>query len=582
MPTHAARARNERSCTADAAAPAAQIINSYLPAGQVTLATCVQNKAVDAIAEKLAAAALPFFVFGNDARLSLLAKEWTLQAQVDRDPRVVAAAARLERVRALSSMFRNKLYTAVSGRFNATHARYRQARADAKFGRAPSEKKEAWLTRDLWATWWRSYALHVRHPLLALGMLHADARTGALSRHLQETAARVFAEKVDAARAVLCTVATASRSLLSDEDVKPAVARIATAVLDEAGTCPETKLPLLLLLPQLERVIAIGDQKQLQPFSHWKAPRGGGGGGGGGGRGICHYYNGRPGSCRRGTACSFAHGGGRGSGISPMRTTAADASSGSCGAEPTGFFQRIEQALPAGAVPSLQEQYRMHPAICGFISATFYGGSLRTPAAVCDERERADARGLWWLDCGARDAETQRAGATSYSNPEEVQAALDVVLELGCQPASAAKSVLVITFYRGQDVALRRAMEHSGLLERASAGSDGGSLRVLTVDQAQGSEADVVVLSCVRSNASRSIGFVSNANRMNVAVSRARERLVVIGDAATLCGDAKWSALRARCRVVASADELPPMRATGGAADDTARSLTAALGGLRM
>jgi hypothetical protein len=60
----------------------------------VTLATCVQNKAVDAIAEKLVSSRMPFFVFGNALRLGLLAKEWTLDAQVERDRRVVTVAGR--------------------------------------------------------------------------------------------------------------------------------------------------------------------------------------------------------------------------------------------------------------------------------------------------------------------------------------------------------------------------------------------------------------------------------------------------------------------------------------------------------
>jgi superfamily I DNA and/or RNA helicase len=190
---------------------------------------------------------------------------------------------------------------------------------------------------------------------------------------------------------------------------------------------------------------------------------------------------------------------------------------------------------------------------------------------------------MWWVRYPEDDAEVKRPGSTSYANPAEVRVALDAARALQCS----GRSVLVITFYRGQDVALRRAMEEAGMLERVSsnnergadadAGGGGDSLRVLTVDQAQGSEADVVILSCVRSNEKRAIGFVANPNRMNVAISRARERLVVIGDDATLCTDAKWRALRARCQMVASPDDLPPMTHQERPAGSASVSLEAAL-----
>lgn len=59
------------------------IIASFLPADSVTLATCVQNKAVDAIADKLAMCQgrVPFIVFGNEARLGPVAQRWTINAQ---------------------------------------------------------------------------------------------------------------------------------------------------------------------------------------------------------------------------------------------------------------------------------------------------------------------------------------------------------------------------------------------------------------------------------------------------------------------------------------------------------------------
>jgi hypothetical protein len=487
-----------------------QIIDSYAPINTVTLATCVQNKAVDAIAEKLVKAATPFFVHGNDARLGLVAKEWTLAAQVERDPRVPPLRALVDVAAAKVQRWRNLRRTL----FNAEDKAYAEREVEtAQLKEAESEEQ------------------------------------------LDDMRARVCAELVRDTRAILCTVATASRSLLADKTIQPAVERITTAVLDEAGTCPETKLPLLLLLPELARIIAIGDHKQLQPFSHWTPPSiGRSGSSGKGRRGVCHFYNGTPGSCPRGAACRFSH---------DLTPRSAGGGGIGVGAEPVGFFQRVRAALPDGAVGSLLDQYRMHPSIAAFVSAAFYDDALRTPPAVAAQRAAADAHGMWWLAYPEAHAEGKRAGATSYSNDVEVATVMAVLRQLAQQSHRGGRSIMVITFYREQDAALRRGLSAAGLSERlGGSGGDGDdALRVMTVDQAQGSEADVVILSCVRSNAQRTLGFVADANRMNVAISRARERLVVVGDAATLCTDAKWSHLRACCRVISHAGELPSMPA---------------------
>lgn len=62
----------------------------------------------------------------------------------------------------------------------------------------------------------------------------------------------------------------------------------------------------------------------------------------------------------------------------------------------------------------------------------------------------------------------------------------------------------------------------------------GDGLRVMTVDSFQGSECDVVILSFVRSNARGSVGFVSNFQRLNVALTRAKHLLISVGCANTL------------------------------------------------
>ena len=311
------------------------LVNSRLPPDDVALATCVQNKAVDAIAEKFATVGeIPFFVLGNEDRLGAVASEWTVDEQVKRDPRVVVLSAAERRVTAL-----------------ALRVELDVARAER---RATKDPETDYLAKAK-----------------ALAAIAAPLRAAAddVKTEAKATAAAARAEIVAGARVVLCTVATASRTLLLEDEFAPVVSRIATAILDEAGTCAEPNVPLLLLLPSLKRVVAIGDQKQLAPFSQIQP-------GTAGGARLCFAF--QKGRCRYGRDCRFAH-----------EVTSSD--------EPLGFFQRLELALPPGSVPILVDQYRMHPTIAECVSENFYDGRLRTPREIEVEREDADPRGMYWL-----------------------------------------------------------------------------------------------------------------------------------------------------------------------------------------
>ena len=476
------------------------IIQTRLAPGDVALATCVQNKAVGAIAEKLADAGtsglIPFFVNGNVKLLDPVAKHWTAAAQAERDSTVAAWAA----WEATLTLWRDQVAALIhdkerSGldvpsrllwRKNRAHAPSLVYAASLPASVRQADRPSVAVCRDGWKLLWCRHLARRYRPVYALhGTLSGLCTAVAAQKHAAFT--RAFKLVVRQARVVLSTISSTG-SLTRNEELRAATERITVAILDEAGTTPESKLPMLLRLPHLRKIVAIGDEQQLPPFTHLST------------QGSCHEYD-RTRSCRFGDRCKYSHGS-----VSPVR----------------GFFQRLNDALPARSIPTLYEQYRMHPAICSVVSHLFYGDMLRTPQSTADQRIAADPQGLWRVPVIGAETHPQD-GETSYMNKDEVRSIVKLFMGLRLEH----KSVLVITFYKAQFIALRDAFADIGM-------SQGPNLRICTVDKSQGGQADVVILSTVRSNSSGSLGFVTNPNRINVAISRARERVIIVGDPLTL------------------------------------------------
>jgi superfamily I DNA and/or RNA helicase len=171
---------------------------------------------------------------------------------------------------------------------------------------------------------------------------------------------------------------------------------------------------------------------------------------------------------------------------------------------------------------TLAEQHRMHEAIMRFPSEALYGGALRAHPAVA--RRALDEAPLEVIDTSGRGFE-EGCPPGSESRDNEGEAALcaaevERVLALGVAPAD----VAVIAPYEGQVQRLRAL-----LARHLEAG-----LEVDTVDGFQGREKEAVVVSLTRSNAEGEVGFLADVRRMNVALTRARRKLVVVGDGATV------------------------------------------------
>lgn len=190
-------------------------------------------------------------------------------------------------------------------------------------------------------------------------------------------------------------------------------------------------------------------------------------------------------------------------------------------------------ALHPEAVVLLEEQYRMNEIIAGFSSQEFYGGKLRAAPSVAQWKLFEADHPLHFIDTAGCGYEEAHEG-TSISNPEEAHFLLNQVRryaeELKVHYSLAAfPSIAVISPYRHQVELLKTGVQADSLLQEIS-----HALSVNTIDSFQGQERDAVFISMTRSNADATIGFLSDIRRMNVAMTRARKKLVVVGDSATL------------------------------------------------
>ena len=205
-------------------------------------------------------------------------------------------------------------------------------------------------------------------------------------------------------------------------------------------------------------------------------------------------------------------------------------------AQAEGFgVSMLEQLMRRdGAVLArrLDVQYRMHEQIMGFSAAEFYEGTLVAETAVSHhlladlpgvKRVGLTETAVWFIDtAGASYDEEQPRDSASRRNPQEAALAAQKVTELLAAGVSAT-DIAVITPYSAQVELLRELLPEA--------------IEVGSVDGFQGREKEAIVISLVRSNETGEVGFLAETRRMNVALTRARRLLLVIGDSGTITAD---------------------------------------------
>lgn len=194
----------------------------------------------------------------------------------------------------------------------------------------------------------------------------------------------------------------------------------------------------------------------------------------------------------------------------------------------------IEKCLERMSETSfLNTQYRMNQQIMGFSNQRFYNKALKAAPDVAQQRLAfsSDEPILFIDTAGCGFEEKIQPQYQSRYNPEEYQILREhLYLLIAHFEPDNLPSIALISPYREQVIHIKRQVEEDPKLKELA-------LTINTIDGFQGQERDVIYLSLVRSNAKSEIGFLKDYRRMNVAMTRARLQLVMVGDSATIGND---------------------------------------------
>lgn len=204
----------------------------------------------------------------------------------------------------------------------------------------------------------------------------------------------------------------------------------------------------------------------------------------------------------------------------------------------------FDRLLSLGHHPfRLRVQYRMHPCLSEFPSNTFYDGELQNGVGAAERQlRRVDFpwpnpnRPTFFYICLG--TEEMSSSGTSYLNRSEasnVEKIVTTFLKAGVLPAQ----IGVVTPYEGQRAYIVNYMQRNGAM-RAQLYKE---VEVASVDSFQGREKDLIILSCVRSNENQGIGFLSDRRRLNVALTRAKFGVIVLGNPRVLAKQELWNKL---------------------------------------
>lgn len=195
----------------------------------------------------------------------------------------------------------------------------------------------------------------------------------------------------------------------------------------------------------------------------------------------------------------------------------------------------LEKRIRARRTVRLDEQHRMNPLIGDFISEEFYDGGIKSApntALKINNYGLFDGKSLAFIDLPVIKGKEESL-QKSYFRTVEIDKVIQILANLFSKNAETNLDIGVLSFYKTQINEIERRAREAFSSEQLSKTEFG------TVDSFQGKEFDIVIISAVRSNghdaAKTAVGFLCNSpNRINVALSRAKRLLVLIGDSETL------------------------------------------------
>ena len=226
----------------------------------------------------------------------------------------------------------------------------------------------------------------------------------------------------------------------------------------------------------------------------------------------------------------------------------------------TTLMERIVKQKPE-TVTLLKTQYRMNEQIMRFSSDWFYGGMIEAAPQVRFRGILDLDNPMTWIDTSAVAGKDEFVGESfGRINRAEADMTLDVLQEYFTRIGKARVleeriDVGVISPYRAQVQLLRRLIRKKEFFKPYR-----GLISVNTVDGFQGQERDVIVISLVRANADGQIGFLSDLRRMNVAITRARMKLMIMGDVPTMTRHPFYRKLYEFIMENQTHGQVPPLR----------------------
>ena len=486
------------------------LVTQYFSDSDAVVLSAVQNRAIEAIAEHFVKAGLSFVTAGR--RTTGLCNDWTLKAQVARNPDVVARQRHWHRAQTVSALLRagvKRLERAIHKPPTATEHSHRARARTQLIDRLMATPSDEFRRSLKYVNWRIDHATTLdapaaQHRLRALAEQHARTHVDPWSKAAaavvrgryahatallnasavatddasyrldkeRETAQQFILER---ARALLVTTASLGGAVRNNE-LRPLTDRVEAIVVDEAGTVADRHLVPVLVACHLKKLLLVGDTRQLPVFTTLR------------------------------------------------------------GADAVSTMQRLEERGVRAAMLSVQ--YRMPRELGNLVSKCFYNGELQTSTHQTETqpiRVRAvDGR-----------AESESEHSTSV-----------------CNRAEAGEVVRVVRTLMGRIRSIEDAAERASHLPIAVLSTYAAQIRLLStllvpeerdvellsVDSAQGREWKHVVFSTVTTDPRRA-RFVRDPRRLCVALSRAKRTLTLVSHPAIVAGVPVLGALRAAAHV---------------------------------